>query len=138
MPVQKVATQKGQTNYWQTCMIVSRINNIAPPPVFLPEHPFPRPRLSNNYLSVLVLNCPSCVDILAQPIQVPCSTLTCAQCVIQEVPTTVSVYCPCCLFSQQPIVLPLHQPASHLTLLLVKDIVVVHCCVSCNREIIYM
>ena len=115
-------------------MIISRINSISPRPIISPEHPFPRPPLSKDNLSVSVLNqleCPLCVDILAQPIQLPCSTLACAQCIIQWVVTTASVHCPCC-FSQQPIVLPLLQPASHLVLLLLKD-VVVHC-VSCSRD----
>eukprot|EP00731_Ephydatia_muelleri_P010746 Em0005g1332a len=63
-------------------MIISRINSIAPRPIISPEHPFPRPPLSKDNLSVSVLNqleCPLCVDILAQPIQLPCSTLACAQ-----------------------------------------------------------
>ena len=115
-------------------MIIARINSIAPPPINLPEHAFPRPPLSKDNLSVSVLNqleCPLCVDILAQPSQLPCSTLACAQCIIQWVVTTASVHCPCC-FLQQPIVLPLLQPASHLVLPLLKD-VVVHC-VSCSRD----
>ena len=75
-------------------MIIARINSIAPPPIISPEHPFPRPPLSNDNLSVSVLNqleCPLCVDILAQPIQLPCSTLACTQCIIQWVVTTASV-----------------------------------------------
>ena len=75
-------------------MIISRINSIAPRPIISPEHPFPRPPLSKDNLSVSVLNqleCPLCVDILAQPIQLPCSTLACAQCIIQWVVTTLSL-----------------------------------------------
>ena len=93
-------------------MIIARMNSIAPPP------PPPSPPQS-SHLSILfqdphhyqkticlfqystnwsALN-PLCVDILAQPIQLPCSTLACAQCIIQWVVTTASVHCPCCFFA---------------------------------------
>ena len=54
-------------------MIIARINSIAPPQIISPEHPFPRPPISKDNLSVSVLNqleCPLCIDILAQPMHV--------------------------------------------------------------------
>ena len=45
-------------------MIISRINNIAPPPIISPEHPCPRPPLSKDNLSVSVLNQLECPYVL--------------------------------------------------------------------------
>ena len=84
-------------------MIIGCVNKSAPPPVISPEHPYPRPPLAKHNLSVLdQLECPVCLDILTQPMELPCKAMACAQCIIHWVATTGSVHCPCC-YSCEPI-----------------------------------
>ena len=110
-------------------MIIGSVNKSAPPPVTSSEHSYPRPPLAKDNLSVLdQLECPVCLDILTQPMELPCKAMACAQCIIHWVGTTGSVHCPCCYSCE-----PMHiKPASNLVLLMLKD-VLVHCTI-CIRD----
>ena len=110
-------------------MIIESVNKSAPPPVISSEHSYPRPPLAKDNLSVLdQLECPVCLDILTQPMELPCKAMACAQCIIHWVATTGSVHCPCCYSCE-----PMHiKPASNLVLLMLKD-VLVHCTI-CTRD----
>ena len=69
-----------------------------------------------------------CLDILTQPMELPCKAMACAQCIIHWVATTGSVHCPCCYSCE-----PMHiKPASNLVLSMLKD-VLVHC-TMCTRD----
>ena len=100
--------------------IIGCVNKSAPPPVISSEHPYPRPPLAKNNLSVLdVLECPVCLDIQTQPMELPCKGI---QCIIHWVAITGSVHCPCCYSCEAMHI----KPASNLVLLVLKD-VLVHC-----------
>ena len=110
-------------------MIIGCVNKSAPPPVISSEHSYPRPPLAKDNLSVLdQLECPVCLDIVTQPMELPYRAMACTQCIIHWVATTGSVHCPCCYSCE-----PMHiKPASNLVLLMLKD-VLVHCTI-CTRD----
>ena len=95
------------------------VNKSAPPPVISFEHPYPRPPFSKDHLE-----CPVYLDILTQPMELPC----CAQCIIHWVRTTGSVHCPCCCSCEAMHI----KPVSNLVILMLKD-VLVHCTI-CTRD----
>ena len=96
------------------------------PPVISSEHPYPRPPLAKDNWSVLdQLECPVCLDILTQPMELPCKGILC---IIHWVATTGSVHCPCCYSCEAMHI----KPASNLVLLVLKD-VLVHCTI-CTRD----
>ena len=139
MKVQKAHLQKEQKKQHNVTkgrlpgitpnMIIGSVNKSAPPPVISSEHSYPRPPLAKDNLSVLdQLECPVCLDILTQPMELPCKAMACAQCIIHWVATTGSVHCPCCYSCE-----PMHiKPASNLVLSMLKD-ALVHC-TMCTRD----
>ena len=52
----------------------------------------PRPPVAHDNL----LECPICLEILSQPIELPCSFLACAEYVIEWLKVSGTVLCPCC------------------------------------------
>ena len=64
-------------------MIIGCVNKSASSLVISPEHPDSSPPLAIDHLSVLdQLECPVCLDILSQPMGLPCKAMACAQCII--------------------------------------------------------
>ena len=109
-------------------MLIKYLKEIAPTPVF-EHHP---PVSSQNNPSILEqLTCRVCLKILQQPLELLCSALACAQCLVERVATSTTLQCPCCS-SDAHLVPSLIRPAPDLILVLLNDILVL--CVKCNRE----
>ena len=89
---------------------------IAPPPVFSHDPPL----ASQN--NVNELKCVVCSNILSWPLELPCHKLVCTRCVVEQVAASTTV-CPCC--SADGSLVPREiRPASNVTLLLLKDVLV--------------
>ena len=118
-----------QTGVWPSTLI-KHIQVIAPATITDPGSP--RPPVAPDNLSCLSkLQCPLCLEILSQPIELPCSVLACAECVIEWLKVSGTVLCPCC-YSAVPMASASLRPASDLIILLLND-VLVHC-PSCGRN----
>ena len=114
-------------------MIIGCVNKCAPPQVISSEHPYPRPPVEKNNLSVLdQLVCPVRLDILihcqwnfpVKPGLAPSASYT----FIGYQLGTGSVHCPGCYSCEAMHI----KPASNLVLLMLKD-VLVHCTI-CIRD----
>ena len=118
-----------QTGVWPNA-IIKYIQGIAPATVTDPG--CPKPPLATDNLSCLSkLECPLCCEILSQPIELPCSVLACAECIIAWLKISGTVLCPCC-YSDIPMAPASLRPASDLIISLLHDILV-HC-TSCGRD----
>ncbi|KAL5473937.1 hypothetical protein EMCRGX_G028506 [Ephydatia muelleri] len=118
-----------QTGVWPNA-IIKYIQGIAPATVTDPG--CPKPPLATENLSCLSkLECPLCCEILSQPIELPCSVLACAECIIAWLKISGTVLCPCC-YSDIPMAPASLRPASDLIISLLHDILV-HC-TSCGRD----
>ena len=112
-----------------TSSIVHRLK-IAPPPVF--SHESYPPLVSQNNVTVLnQLKCVVCSNILSWPLELPCRKLVCTRCAVERVAASTTV-CPCC--SADGSLIPREiRPASNVTLLLLKDVLVQ--CMVCHRDV---
>ncbi|KAL5479256.1 hypothetical protein EMCRGX_G022753 [Ephydatia muelleri] len=118
-----------QTGVWPNA-IIKYIQGVAPATVTDPG--CPKPPLATDNLSCLSkLECPLCCEILSQPIELPCSVLACAECIIAWLKISGTVLCPCC-YSDIPMAPASLRPASDLIISLLHDILV-HC-TSCGRD----
>lgn len=118
-----------QTGVWPSA-IIKYIQGIAPATVT--DRGCPKPPLATDNLSCLSkLECPLCCEILSQPIELPCSVLACAECIIAWLKISGTVLCPCC-YSDIPMAPASLRPASDLIISLLRDILV-HC-ISCDRN----
>ena len=118
-----------QTGVWPNA-IIKYIQGIAPATVT--DLGCPKPPLATDNLSCLSkLECPLCCEILSQPIELPCSVLACAECIIAWLKISGTVLCPCC-YSDIPMAPASLRPASDLIISLLHDILV-HC-TSCGRD----
>lgn len=78
--------------------ITAIIKAIAPPhypPLLPPDVPV---RCSNNPAILEQLQCPICLEILYQPLELPCRALVCTTCLVRwfEAFSCCGVKCPCC------------------------------------------
>ena len=69
------------------------------------------------------LTCPVCLEILSQPVQLPCQSLVCASCVTRWLTVSASSQCPCC-FSNISLDPGSINPAPSLILQLLRDVLV--------------
>ena len=78
------------------------------------------------------LKCPVCLEVLSEPVELPCRAVLCATCITSWLTISASSQCPCC-YSQTPLD-PVHiNPASSLILDLLGDILVY--CPICKLEV---
>lgn len=91
------------------------------------------PSLANTQLlsAISELNCPICLSVLRQPIQLPCDRLVCAHCLTEWIHLRGSV-CPCC-YNTIPLECTQLKPASIMVQLLLHDVMV--SCASCKRNV---
>ncbi|KAL5484105.1 hypothetical protein EMCRGX_G020553 [Ephydatia muelleri] len=118
-----------QTGVWPNA-IIKYIQGVAPATVTDPGCPKP-PLATDNLSCISKLECPLCCEILSQPIELPCSVLACAECIIAWLKISGTVLCPCC-YSDIPMAPASLRPASDLIISLLHDILV-HC-TSCGRD----
>ena len=109
---------------------VQHIKAIAPQKVIKnPNQPL---LATTQVLSAMdELICPICLDVLRQPIQLPCDRLVFATCLIEWIHLNAT-YCPCC-HSTTPLTSKNLKPAVQIIQLLLYDVMV--CCRSCDRSI---
>ena len=118
MKVQEAHLQKEQKNCTipgiNPNMIIGCVNKTAPPPVISREHPDPRLPLPKHNLSVLnQFEYSVFLDIVTQPMELPCKAMACAQCIIHWVAMHIKL-------------------ASNVVLLMLKDVLVY--CRICTRD----
>ena len=77
------------------------------------------------------LRCPICLEILSQPVELPCRAVLCAACIIRWLTFSACTRCPCC-YSETPLDPAQINPASSLILELLQDIIV--SCSLCKVE----
>ena len=80
------------------------------------------------------LQCPICLRILHQPLELPCKVLVCTACLVEwfKVFNCSGVKCPCC-FHDTPITAPQLKAAPLLIQTLLRDIVLQ--CQTCRKDI---
>ncbi|KAL5516722.1 hypothetical protein EMCRGX_G002128 [Ephydatia muelleri] len=108
--------------------IIGYINGIAPPNC-LPDAP-----LASQLNTVMEqLLCSVCLDVLCQPLELPCRALVCTMCTVQLFRTfnCNDVKCPCC-YSETPVIPSELKPAPPLVQALLSN-VMVHC-ITCTRD----
>ena len=114
--------------------IISEIRKIAPPRLYSLYHQ----TLLNmkNPAIIEQLQCPICLNILCQPLELSCRALVCTYCLVHwfMLFNCSEVKCPCC-FMQSPIQPQQQQlkPAPPLDQTLLKDIMVK--CERCKRDV---
>ena len=100
---------------------IAHLLKIAPPPGFSHE-PYPPLASQNNVIVLNELKCVVCSNILSRSLELPCRKLVCTRCVVERVAASTTV-CPCC--SADGSLVPREiRPASNVTLLLQKDVLV--------------
>ena len=94
----------------------------------------PQPQvLATQALSAIQhLKCPLCLEILSQPIELPCRSLVCASCATSWFTISASCQCPCC-FSDTPLDPSIINPAPSLITQLLRDVLVV--CPTCQLDV---
>ncbi|KAL5487002.1 hypothetical protein EMCRGX_G019554 [Ephydatia muelleri] len=101
--------------------LTAHLLEIATPPVF--SHESYPPLASQNNVTVLnELKCVVCSNILLWPLELPCRKLVCTRCVMEQVAASTTV---CSCYSKDGSLVPREiGPASNVTLMLLKDILV--------------
>ena len=111
--------------------IISEIRKIAPPRLYSLYHQ----TLSNmnNPAIIEQLQCPICLNILCQPLELSCRALVCTYCLVHwfMLFNCSEVKCPCC-FMHSPIQPQQLKPAPPLVQTLLKDTMVK--CERCKRD----
>eukprot|EP00731_Ephydatia_muelleri_P003359 Em0001g3359a len=112
--------------------IIAGIRAIAPPTESLQDDHLLGS--SNNPAILEQLQCPICLKILHQPLELPCRALVCTACLIEwfKVFNCSGVKCPCC-FHDTPITAPQLKAAPLLIQTLLRDIVLQ--CQTCRKDI---
>ena len=93
--------------------------------------PYPPLASQNNAIVLNELKCVVCSNIWSWPFELPCRTLVCTRCVVERVTASTTV-CPCCS-ADGSLVPRVIRPASNVTLLLLKDVLVQ--CMECHRDV---
>ena len=109
-------------------IIIATIKGIAPP-----HHPPDMPLSSLNNSAILdQLQCLICLELLCQPLELPCRALVCTTCMVRwfEVFSCSNVKCPCC-FVDAPLLPSALKPAPPIIMVLLQDIHIE--CSSCRR-----
>ena len=75
------------------------------------------------------LKCPLCLEVVKQPLELPCKALVCTKCIRQWIVMSADVQCPCCC-DTAPLLL---NPAPTLVLKILGDLLI-HCA-ACSRDI---
>ena len=112
--------------------IIAGIRAIAPPSEsLLDSHVLSS---SNNPAILEQLQCPICLKILHQPLELPCRALVCTACMVEwfKVFNCSGVKCPCC-FHDTAITAPQLKAAPLLIQTLLRDIVLQ--CQTCRKDI---
>ena len=108
--------------------IIGYIKGIAPPNC-LPDAP-----LASQLNTVMEqLLCSVCLDVLCQPLELPCRALVCTMCTVQlfRAFNCNDVKCPCC-YSETPVIPSELKPAPPLVQALLSN-AMVHC-ITCTRD----
>ena len=108
--------------------IIGYIKGIASPNC-LPDAP-----LASQLNTVMEqLLCSVCLDVLCQPLELPCRALVCTMCTVQlfRAFNCNDVKCPCC-YSETPVIPSELKPAPPLVQALLSN-VMVHC-ITCTRD----
>ena len=113
-------------------MLTACIRDVAPPSLYPPNCPVPALSAENSPSILDELKCLICWDLVSQPIELPCRTLACAQCIIDWLTASACTQCPCCS-SDDTLVAAAIKPGSPLVLTLLKEIMV-HCA-NCKRDV---
>ena len=102
------------------------------PPANITKVPMPSVSTKQILSMVDAVMCPICLDMLHQPIELPCRAYVCSSCLKEWIRVTVRLKCPCCysVTSLQPA--ELKQPPE-LIIRLLGD-VMVHC-TSCGTDV---
>ncbi|KAL5517069.1 hypothetical protein EMCRGX_G002537 [Ephydatia muelleri] len=112
--------------------IIAGIRAIAPPTESLQDDHLLGS--SNNPAILEQLQCPICLKIVHQPLELPCRALVCTACLVEwfKVFNCSGVKCPCC-FHDTPITAPQLKAAPLLIQTLLRDIVLQ--CQTCRKDI---
>ncbi|KAL5494103.1 hypothetical protein EMCRGX_G015376 [Ephydatia muelleri] len=88
----------------------------------------------NNSAILGQLQCLICLELLCQPLELPCRALVCTTCMVRwfEVFSCSNVKCPCC-FVDAPLLPSALKPAPPIIMVLLQDIHVE--CSSCKKNI---
>ncbi|KAL5500543.1 hypothetical protein EMCRGX_G012125 [Ephydatia muelleri] len=108
--------------------IIGYIKGIAPP------NCLPDASLASQLNTVMEqLLCSVCLDVLCQPLELPCRALVCTMCTVQlfRAFNCNDVKCPCC-YSETPVIPSELKPAPPLVQALLIN-VMVHC-ITCTRD----
>ena len=106
------------------------IDALAPPAIITKV---PMPSVSTKQiLSIVDSLSPICLDMLHQPIELPCHAYFCIWCLKEWIRVTVRLKCPCCYSVTSLQLAELKQP-SELIIQLLGDIMV-HC-TSCGTDV---
>ena len=86
----------------------------------------------NNSAILDQLQCLICLELLCQPLELPCRALVCTTCMVRwfEVFSCSNVKCPCC-FVDAPLLSSALKPAPPIIMVLLQDIHIE--CSSCRR-----
>ena len=112
--------------------IIADIRAIAPPTeCLLDDHLLAS---SNNPAILEQLQCPICLTILHQPLELPCRVPVCTACMVEwfKVFNCSGVKCPCC-FMGTPLTAPQLKAAPQLIQTLLMDIALQ--CQTCRKDI---
>ena len=112
--------------------IIAGIHAIAPPTECLPDEYLLAS--SNNPAILEQLNCPLCLRILHQPLELPCRALVCTACMVEwfKVFNCSGVKCPCC-FMDTPLTAAQLKAAPLFIQTLLMDIALE--CQKCRKDI---
>ena len=115
----------------ESCAIklLKYIDTISPLPLNALGYPNNCFVADDNLLVLQDLKCSLCLEVLNQPLELPCKALVCAKCIKQWIVVSADIQCPCCYDTE-----PLHlNPAPTLVLNILGD-VLIHCA-ACSRDI---
>ena len=114
----KVSKHQGRPRGAGPSVLIDHIKSIAPR-----TSPLPQPSETQTLSAIDHLKCPVCLEILSQPVQLPCQSLVCASCVTGWLTVSASSQCPCC-FSDTALDPGSINPAPSLILQLLGDVLV--------------
>ena len=113
--------------------ITAIIKAIAPPHYPPPLPPDVLVSCSNNPAILEQLQCPICLEILYQPLELPCRALVCTTCLVRwfEAFSCCDVKCPCC-FTDSLLLPSGLRPAPSIFMALLNTLIIQ--CASCKRD----
>ena len=110
--------------------LIEHVKSIAPTTTTV--IPFSHISETQTLSAIDHLRCPVCLEILSQPVELPCRAVVCASCIISWLTVSASSQCPCC-FSETPLDSAFINPAPSLILKLLGDILV--SCPNCRVDV---